>query len=156
MFVNSTGEVALKNKVAIFDIDGTISDCTHRVPYAKVADWDNFNRAAYLDLPHEPIVVILNSVYVQGAKIILMSGRPHWMYNMTRDWLERHKIPFHNIHLRLPEQEAWHTCDAKREMFRQSGIRVSDVLFVMEDREKDVMMWRELGLTCLQVAYNPY
>ena len=37
-----------------------------------------------------------------------------------------------------------------------NGLDFSDVAFILEDRDSMVKKWRDLGLTCLQVAYGDF
>jgi uncharacterized protein YcfJ len=45
-----------------------------------------------------------------------------------------------------PDQEL------KRALYDEHVVGTYDVAFVIDDRDKVVRMWRDLGLTCLQVA----
>jgi hypothetical protein len=44
----------------------------------------------------------------------------------------------------------------KRELYEENVLGNYDVVGVIDDRSKVVKMWRELGLTCLQVAEGAF
>jgi hypothetical protein len=50
---------------AVFDIDGTISNCDHRVALARSKQWDLFHQACAEDPPHLAEVMIAQA-WVQG------------------------------------------------------------------------------------------
>jgi len=44
----------------------------------------------------------------------------------------------------------------KEEIYREKIAPVYNALFVLDDRDRVVAMWRDLGLTCLQVANGDF
>lgn len=44
----------------------------------------------------------------------------------------------------------------KRQIYEESVKDKFNVLFVLEDRDQVVKMWREIGLTCFQVEYGDF
>lgn len=147
---------------AIFDLDGTLSDCSHRVHLIHAGKFDEFHAASYLDTPHEAEVRIAQAWYWAGGGLAFFTGRTEPFRRMTEDWLHRHGLIFADglhLYMRNPEDDR-STIDIKREMlleFEGSVMGPGDqVAFIMEDREKLVAMWRSLGLTCLQPRPGVY
>jgi hypothetical protein len=74
---------------------------------------------------------------------------------VTRDWLKKFNVPFDVLKMRPTSKEFMFVPDneLKRKWFDDLiGEDGKDqVLCVFDDRQKVVDMWRELGLTCMQV-----
>jgi hypothetical protein len=43
----------------VFDLDGTLADCTHRRHLADAGDWDGFFAACVDDVPIAPVIELL-------------------------------------------------------------------------------------------------
>ena len=145
-------------RIAIFDIDGTISDCSHRQHYVQAPkgrrDWKSFTDAVDEDAPQVPIIKLARILHAtMQYKILLFSGRSDRVKIKTQHWLKGNKVPYNGLHMR---KEGDHRDDRviKKEMFEEVvGMEnIGLVDFVFDDRNKVVEMWRELGLKCLQVA----
>ena len=58
-----TDNALFRKKIIITDLDGTISDCTHRFKkYYRKNDYFKFNELGSEDLPITPIVNILRNL----------------------------------------------------------------------------------------------
>ena len=57
-----TDNALFRKKIIITDLDGTISDCTHRLKYYRKNDYFKFNELGSEDLPITPIVNILRNL----------------------------------------------------------------------------------------------
>ena len=137
-------------RIVIFDLDGTIANCSHRSHLARVGQWHAFNIACMDDEANEAVARLARYLS-QFFLIWVVTGRPIELKERTRQWLrERHLIP-DNLLMRPAgnTQEGW---ALKKAWLADGTIPVQDVLCVFEDRDADVAMWREAGLTCLQVA----
>jgi len=126
----------------ICDIDGTLALRGDRSPYDHstcIEDDVNFPVARLLvDTTH-------------SRHIIFVSGREEKFREMTEWWLREHLIP---SGLLLMRQTGDNRPDAevKEEIYRQHIEPFYDIDFVLDDRNRVVKMWRDLGLTCFQVA----
>jgi hypothetical protein len=69
----------------------------------------------------------------------------------TEAWLEKHHIRYDLLFMRKTADSRPDTV-IKREIYRSYIKDKYSVLFVLDDRTRIVNMWRNLGLTCLQVA----
>lgn len=134
----------------ICDIDGTLSDPTHRLHLVKDKpyNWPAFFDAMGDDGLHEPIRDLLRMVD-PPTQIILTTGRPETHRAQTEAWLRLYEIPFDVMHMRPAEDyRPDHVVKAQiLDGILADGYRV---LFVIDDRQSVVDMWRERGLTCLQ------
>lgn len=128
----------------ICDLDGTLARLNGRNPYdASRCEHDLLN----------PSVGDIVRLYAESARaaIVLVSGREARHRPQTERWLEKHGIAWSELHMR-PTGDRRKDAIVKREIFEREIRHRFRVLFVLDDRNQVVEMWRELGLTCLQVA----
>lgn len=149
----------MKEKAFIFDIDGTIADCTHRLFYVDlsqgVRDWDAFYDACYKDVPIINVMRLLATLE-NSYHIIFVTGRPECVYDLTHDWLDGHMVLWpYQLFMR---KDGDHRPDyqVKREIYETQIKDRYDVIGVFEDRKQCVDMWRALGLQCYQVNNGDY
>jgi uncharacterized HAD superfamily protein len=127
-------------KAIIVDIDGTLAHKGDRSPfdYSKVSN-------DKIDKPVQELVQRLVCYYY----IIVMSGRENICQEDTEKWLNKYEIPYNMLMMRA-ENDHRDDIIVKKEMY-ESIKGIHEVLFVLDDRDKVVKMWRDLGLKCLQV-----
>lgn len=131
-------------KCIIVDIDGTLALRNDRSPY----QWDKVGE----DAVNEPVVYLVKILsFLKDSKIILFSGRDSICRNQTEKWLKDNEIFYDSLHMR-PQDNCEKDSVIKKRMFEQIILGKYDVRFVLDDRNQVVEMWRELGLTCFQVA----
>ena len=138
--------------VVLFDIDGTIADIEHRRSYLEgsVPDWKSFNAAMGDDTPNSPIVDLYKTLYNSGKyELILVSGRGEESRKLTEQWLSWNNIPFENLLMR-PMKDSRPDVVIKKEILDSLRSQGKEILFVVDDRQQVVDMWRENGVTCLQ------
>ena len=162
-----------KNTV-IFDLDGTIADIEIRrkksvKPNGKM-DWDIFFHPDNIkyDKPIPAIVNLIQTYEDKAYKIVIFSGRNDRSWKETKDWLKTHNVP-HDLLVMRPDKfksKSSPVADGnpatgdmrympdeilKKKMLDEF-VDIDDVLFVVDDRNKVVDMWRGLGLVVLQPA----
>ena len=136
-----------KPRAIIVDIDGTIALHTSRSPY-------DYSRVG-TDALNEPVAELVRAYAGYKAyTIIYLSGRDDSCRQATEDWLSAKHMPTDPPHILLMRKTGDHRSDyiVKNEIFDQYVRENYWVRFVLDDRNQVVKMWRELGLTCLQVA----
>lgn len=140
-------------KIIVFDIDGTISDCEHRKHYIEKDDWEGFYDACHMDELKEPIAFLWKAIELSissvNHRVEIFTGRPERLRQKTIHWLSSHGLTFDNMRMRAdgdftPDHEI------KKQWAKDVG--PENILMVFEDRDRNVKMFRELGITCLQVA----
>lgn len=135
----------------IFDIDGTLSDPSHRLHFVTGGrkDWPAFFDAMGDDPVNEPIRWLATVMDDIGLSVILTSGRPDSHRLVTEEWLLEHGIPFHGLYMRAAGD---YRADNVVKSQILDGILADgyEVKLVIDDRQSVVDMWRERGLTCLQ------
>lgn len=146
----------MKNTVYIFDIDGTLADCSHRVKYVDGSlgykDWDKFYGLCGEDKPIEDVCRIFREI---GYDIICVTGRTEKYRDKTEKWLIDNDLPCSCLFMR-PDGDHRPDYVLKREIYEKQIKDDCVVLGVFEDRTQVVEMWRNLGLTCFQVASGNY
>jgi len=150
----------MKNKVVIFDLDGTLALIDDRRKLATKPDgkmdWDKFFDPANidLDLPNDPVIQMAQSLKDSGKTIVIFSGRSKATKDATRNWLNRHNVPFDILKMR-PTGHPWAFMPddkLKQGWLDDLFTDKSDILCVFDDRQKVVDMWRANDITCMQVA----
>lgn len=131
-------------KAILVDIDGTLAKMDGRSPF----DWSKVKE----DKVNEPIKRIV-SLY--DGKVIIFSGRDGSCKKETIEWLDENGIKYDAVHMRSPNDNRKDSI-IKREMFEQHIRNKYHIEFVLDDRDQVVDMWRDMGLTCLQVDYGDF
>lgn len=128
------------------DIDGTLAHMHDRSPY----DWSKVGNDM-VDIP----IAWLTSILFRSVSVILVSGRDASCHKETQDWLAKNSICYTKLIMR---KEGDNRPDevVKEEIFNEHIRGNYNVRFVLDDRNKVVDMWRQLGLKCLQVAEGDF
>lgn len=130
----------------IVDIDGTLAIRRDRSPY----DWSKVGQ----DDVNETVASLVNSQN-EDHIIILVSGRDGCCAKETEEWLKKHEIKYHKLLMRTPNDNRKDSI-IKKELYDNLIKGKFNIEFVLDDRNQVVEMWRELGLTCLQVAEGDF
>lgn len=128
----------------LVDVDGTIAQMTSgRGPF----DWARVGE----DSPNQVIIDYVGMHHDAGRKVIIMSGRLDVCRTETIEWLREHlKVPFVGPFMRRRTSAPDDLI--KLELFNEHIRNDYTIHSVLDDRDRVVQMWRDLGLTCLQVA----
>lgn len=145
----------------VFDIDGTLADCGHRLQYAQAKLWEEFHERCLDD----PVIINIADLMIQmsisGKSIILLTGRPEKYRVMTEAWLEKASLKqFYDELIMRPDdnfvQDGPMKCDLLEMRFGSQEDVLSNIWFVVDDRETVVEALRNYGLTVLQPAAGGY
>lgn len=138
-----TGDMPEDNKAIIVDIDGTLAHMDGKrnpYDYSKVGG----------DRCDEVIRDMVNRYYEDKVRVIIVSGRNNDCENETRNWLKDNGVKFDELHMRM-RSDTREDSIVKREIFDMYIKPFYNVMFVLDDRNRVVRMWRDVGLKCLQV-----
>jgi len=138
-----------KPTAIIADIDGTLALHTSgRSPY----EWNRVGE----DSVNVPIADITRAYGLsKRTRVIIMSGRDGVCRKETEEWLLSHMIYFDNLLMREEGDNRKDTI-VKKELYEKYVKDNFNVMFVVDDRDCVVRMWRDLGLTCLQANYGDF
>lgn len=132
---------------AIFDLDGTLSDHTKRLKYAKVKDWDKYHES----IEDDPLVKgILELLLEFKHSIVICTARPEVYREPTMRWLAKHKVPYEVLMMR-PKNNFDRTWIVKLAMIRslkQSGYNPK---VIFDDDASVISMAKQLGLTTYHI-----
>jgi len=164
---NSVGEKVIKNMFSQFlrpkaeiveqdeklppaiicDLDGTLALLNGRNPYdaSKCEE----------DLLNKPVAEVIKKFLKSGIKVLFVSGRSFDYYYQTKYWLNKNKMPIDPLWMRKIGDNRKDAI-IKREIYDEHIAGRFHILFVLDDREQMVEMWRLIGLTCFQVASGEF
>lgn len=131
----------------ICDIDGTIAEKGDRSPF----DWSKVGG----DTPKKEIIDIVNVFRKQGKEIVFFSGRKEQCKEQTKKWIYDNVCEDYWLYMRKDDDDR-NDAITKKELFDENIRNRFYVDFVLDDRDRVVKMWRELGLVCLQVANGSF
>ena len=148
-------------RAVIFDVDGTIADPSHRIHHLDgiEKDWKAFHAAAQDDPVIEGVAAIARLMYAaaeagNGVDAVLIVTARHDDPQIKATlvaWLELANIPYHRLYMRKDD-------DTRPDHVIKAGIlqQILDdgyqPICVFDDRPEVVRMWRDHGITTMQVA----
>lgn len=141
----------------IFDLDGTLTDPGHRLHLITEGNtnWEGFYAGVGLDTPHFDLVTIARALYVQGNKIVIITGRPERTRFATVTWLRKYRISFEALYMR-PDGDHREDFKVKEGFLDTIPGLAQEVAAVFEDRQQCVDMYRNRGIRVYQVAKGDF
>ena len=166
----------------IFDVDGTLADCSHRQHFVRPVEtkcgsgptedhtyvkgecwickykkpkknWPAFFDSVSSDMPIAPIAKLLK-ILSDHYYILIVSGRPIDQCGIaTEDWLLRNGINPLHLFMRNSSDKREDTIVKEEILYLLPEKRI---FCVFDDRDRVVKMWRKNGLTCLQIAEGDF
>ena len=144
--------------IVVVDLDGTLCDSAHREHLARAKEWDQFHSLLGEDEPH---LDVLNMIHLlsTGQTVIALTGRNERHRQATLKWISEHNVPLDDLLMRPDDNyESDHELKPRLldEWLDENGFAHSDVWFILEDRDKVVEAWRNLGHNCWQPRSGGY
>lgn len=134
-------------QVIICDLDGTLAIHNGRSPFDfQKCDTD------LLNVPIRDLIWCMNQHLITP---VYLSGRDDIVKDKTQAWLDANECAKGPLYMRVTGDKR-NDAVVKRELLDNHVKGVSYVRFVLDDRDRVVKMWREIGLTCLQVNYGAF
>lgn len=142
----------------VFDLDGTLADCTHRLHLIQgpKKDFDAFDALCMFDKPVPHMLELYYALYFSHAHSIeIWTGRSDIVREETERWLTKFGV----LSLVRMRSERDHTRDVELKeswllLDKRLGLQAPGLVF--EDRQRVVDMWRRNGITCCQVAKGDF
>jgi len=146
----------------ICNMDGTTSNCDHRLHFISQTDgalknWDAFYDACHLDEPIRPVIAVVKALIHSGHRPIFATGRPERIRDKTHAWIETHITGGPVIDLMM-RADADHRADVylKAEFLKTMKANGYNPVLALEDRDQVVKLYRRLGLIVLHCAEGSY
>lgn len=137
--------------VYVFDIDGTLADCSHRLHHIQKdpKDWAAFFAACADDKPIKHIIDLAIALD-QHRDVVFVSGRSDECRLSTEAWLAEHVFNY-----RLYMRKAGDHRDddvVKLELLAELRADGFEPIMAFEDRARVVKAFRDAGVPVAQVA----
>ena len=142
----------------VFDLDGTLSDETHRAHLREAGDWAGYYQACDQDAPINSTMTIFNQVLfycyrvLQGDnhRVQIWTGREITVGLQTRNWLFEYSVPYRyycdRVYIAMrPKGDYRPATELKQEFMDTHG--KPDLVF--EDQPYMVDFWTNAGVDCL-------
>jgi hypothetical protein len=153
--------------LVIFDIDGTISDPTHRMKYIFPAPdqvtgkkgkrrFDLFHNACDQDTLLTPVVNIYRRFVADpDVIVVLLTGRPDHVRDKTEAWFVQHGLEgYDELFLKTGDQ---HIPDFEQKASVADHVEEKygqPIDMVFEDRQRVVAMWKRRGTFVFDVIQD--
>ena len=153
------GPLPIVKNCVVFDLDGTLFNCEHRQEHARKGNWDEFHSRCIFDDIFDDAVTFARLLSKDFYHIVGLTGRNEEYRSLTDAVLHKNKIPVTRLLMRpdgdwRPDHELKPTVLA--EYFGNIEEALKHVLVILEDRDKVVKVWRNLGFRCWQVQEGNY
>lgn len=143
----------LNRKDVLVDIDGTLAHIpTEQLEILRsdAPDWERFYTHTFEYEPNAAVCNLVRDLLFCGRyNVIFITGRSSRARERTLYWLGTH-VGYSTLLMRADGDER-HDTEVKFDLYLDMREDLSNIAFVLEDRDTLVDMWRELGVTCLQV-----
>lgn len=147
-------------KIVIVDIDGTLTVMDKRLEEAlrdPNTDLDKLYKIKdKLNFTNEPKPEIIELVHLLSwqYEIVFCTGRRCEKFQETSELLLKFfGLDFGMICIMMRKNDDYRPdSEVKPSLLKLHNIELENIAFVLEDRVSVVKAWRDLGLTCLQVA----
>lgn len=144
-----------KRKIAIFDLDGTLSNPEHRIHLVRDSDtpnWDEFYRQSAMDKPVVGTIILARALVYAGIHVWIWSGRNEMVKTETRDWLNTHNVVFHDLLMR-PLKDYRPDVELKKQWLDElSDEDRSSIFFAIDDRQRNVELFRSYDIDAALIS----
>ena len=147
-------------KYAIFDMDDTLCTLEHRKKLATKEGRHkiNFNilfdpSLVEYDLPEDHVVELAEILNMFDTRIIIMTARPYYMEQATKDWLKHYKIPYFKLITKeknkvFQKSSIWKECKLQELL---KDINIEQIVLSIDDNKDNQAMFESYGIP----VFNP-
>lgn len=146
----------MTRKIVVVDLDGTLCNSAHRDHLAIAKQWDEFHSKLGEDNPWPDVkqMIELLDIDLFNFTVVGLTGRNERYRNATNKWLDLHGIRLDDLIMR-PDND--YTPDHELKPAMLGAVYPPDrIWFILEDRDKVVEAWRNLGYRCWQTNPGGY
>jgi phosphoglycolate phosphatase-like HAD superfamily hydrolase len=140
----------------VVDIDGVLSDAASRQHYIEYPrrDWRAFFDACGEDRVIEEIKILLD-LLDPALRVLLLTGRPARVHQLTEAWLDRYGIRWDALLMRAGGDYS-QAREFKEEAVAELRRQGFDLRLAIEDDRRNVEMFRAAGLPCIYIHSGYY
>lgn len=157
--------------VVVCDLDGTLCNVEHRrhfvrdIPEGQKKNWAAFFAGIKDDTVNNACEALLRAMAWSNYQIVYCSGRGDNERKATIEWLGRHDLACFDSEqefLGIAPLYMRNRQDQRRDDIVKEIILDFEILtrykpvFMIDDRDQVVAMWRRRGYTCLQIDYGDF
>jgi hypothetical protein len=144
----------------VFDIDGTLALCDHRLHFIKTkpVNWNAFFAGIHQDVPNKPMLsVFLHLLKIPETQLILATGRNEDCRVETSQWFSKHALEnktldHHNIPLYMRKSKDYRPDDiVKVELLYDIIENHGTPTVWFDDRPRVIKAIREQGVFVVDV-----
>ncbi len=145
--------------LVIFDLDGVISDASHRQHFLRGErkNWRGFFTNAGLDPPYGAGLALAASVDGDHA-VAILTARPHYVADMTRAWLAANEVR-HDLLILRPRHgrgSGGPSADFKRHEIHRLRAAGYEITMAIDDDERIIAMYRSEDIFALYTHSGYY
>lgn len=144
----------------LFDIDGTLADCSHRLHHiqSKPKDWRAFFAACADDKPIPHMIELAKRLWAT-APLVFVSGRSDECFDATITWMAQQGFGITGRYdggsptIYMRKAGDYRADDIVKGELLDTILADGFVpIMAFDDRDRVVAMWRARGIPCAQVA----
>jgi hydroxymethylpyrimidine pyrophosphatase-like HAD family hydrolase len=141
--------------IVIIDIDNTLCLNNKRFELAKKengkTDWDIAHNPELVeqDEPNFPMIDLAHKYKRDGLKIIIITGRPESIREVTELWLLKYHIVYDTLYMRT-ERDHYIKADILKRKIYETYIK-EKVFCAYDDDQRIIDMWVSLGIPSFKV-----
>lgn len=140
--------------VVLCDLDGTIANLDHRLPYMYPTDggkkdWKSFFAEISNDSLIEEVAAQLRQKRMEGHEIFFISARPDNYREATEEWLARVGAPPYTALFMRRAMDKREDSEIKQDLLDQYFPDKTIINAVYDDRSRVIRMWQENGLNVI-------
>lgn len=140
-------------QVAVFDLDDTLSDTSHRrhlieVPKGERGDWAGFYAACGADPGRQEFIAMALELQKMGVDLVILSGRADSEAEKTSAWLASHGIEPKATRLR-PKGSFEKSARLKSRWLAELVGCGASVVAAFDDEDSNIEAFRSAGTRCI-------
>ena len=143
-------------KYIVFDIDGVLADCSHRLHYIQGEDKDYDKFYSYDEILKDKPILNLDKILLNiqcaessGIDIRFITARNIKSITATAEWLEKYfSIMVEEGDILMRPEKDWRPAYQVKEDLIKKHIGFENILFAFDDDDQVNEMYRKYGVVC--------
>ena len=141
-------------KTVLVDIDGTISDPSHRlhlIPQDRTNSkgWQEFGDACSDDAPIQGMIDISNAI-AERYYVFIVTSRSETVREKTEEWLKKHRVNHHGVLMR-EEGDFRPSEQVKEDIIKKLVSEGAEIIGFFDDHEGNISSASKFGFPTMRV-----